>query len=158
MLVATPALLTPAALLVAGAMAGNELAVALVNAQLARLDDRTHARAARPLAAFFGRVMPFWYALTVVLSLALLVLDRAAGTAAWWLTAAAAVLFATSVVATLAALVPINTRIARWDVDRLPPDWREERRRWDARHRVRGAALRLGFALLAASAAAGGAA
>lgn len=152
--VATSALLTPAALLVSGAMAGNELAVALVNAQLAQLDDRTHARAARPLAAFFGRVMPSWYALTVALTLAVLVFGRVAGTAAWWLTLLAAALFAATVPATLVALVPINTRIAGWDVDRLPPDWREERRRWDARHRVRVVALLLGFALLAASAAA----
>ena len=158
MLVATPALLAPAALLVAGAMAGNELAVAFVNAQLARLDDRTYARADQSLATFFGRVMPFWYALTFALSLAVLVLDRAAGTAAWWLTAAAAVLLAATIAATLVALVPINNRVRRWDLDRLPPDWREESRRWDARHHVRVAVLLLACALLAASAAAGGAA
>lgn len=140
------------ALLVAGALVGNELAVALVHAQLVRLDDRTHARAVRPLAALFGRVMPPWYALTLVLTLAVLAAARPRGTPAWWMTAGAAALFAGSIAVTLVALAPINARVAAWDVEHLPSDWKAERRRWDERHRVRVAVLALAFTLLAAGA------
>lgn len=144
-------LLTVAALVSAGAMAGNELAVALVNRQLVRLDPDTHARTARPLAALFGRVMPGWYALSLVLTLAVLVLTRTRGTAAWTLTAAAAALLAATIAATLVALVPLNNQIAALDVERPAPGWRDVQRRWDARHRLRVAALLVGVALLAAS-------
>jgi hypothetical protein len=33
--------------------------------------------------------------------------------------------------------VPINNRIAKWDPEDLPNDWRELRRRWDKLHYVR---------------------
>lgn len=148
--------LTAAALVVAGAMTGNETAVALVDRQLTRLDERTHARAARALAAYFGRVMPGWYALTLVLTLAVLVAARVRGSVAWTLTAAAAALFAATIGVTLIALVPLNNRIRALDVEHPAPGWRDVARRWDARHMVRVAVLLLAFALLAASTLAGG--
>jgi len=33
--------------------------------------------------------------------------------------------------------VPINNRVAAWNLDALPPDWREDRRRWDRLHAFR---------------------
>ena len=58
-----------AAIVVAGTMVGNELAVAVFfHPRISALDDATHVRAAQALAAALGRAMPFWYALTLLLS------------------------------------------------------------------------------------------
>lgn len=150
-------LLDGAAVVVAGTLAGNEFAVAVVNAQLARLDERTEPRVASPLAGVFGRVMPAWYALALVLAFAVAATAHARGSLAWEPAAGAALLYAGAIAATLVALVPINNRIAAWDVQRPPAGWRDERRRWDARHRVRVAVLLAAASLLAAAAVAGGA-
>src|SRR5271157_2997391 len=57
------------AILAAGLMTGNELTVAVfLHPTLTRLPDAVHAPAARAFARLFGRVMPFWYALVLVLS------------------------------------------------------------------------------------------
>src|SRR5206468_12246078 len=60
-----------AAIVVAGTMTGNEIAVAVfVHPRLSRLDDAVHVRAVLTLAIGLGAAMPFWYALTCLLSLA----------------------------------------------------------------------------------------
>ena len=52
-------------------MTGNEIAVAVfVHPRLSRLDDAMHVRAVQTLAIALGAAMPFWYALTCLLSLA----------------------------------------------------------------------------------------
>ena len=48
----------------------------------------------------------------------------------------------------VAGLVPINTRIAGWDLDHLPDDWKRMRLTWDSRHAVRLALLTVAFACL----------
>jgi hypothetical protein len=48
--------------------------------------------------------------------------------------------------------VPINNKIAGWDFDRLPPDWRSMRQRWDLYHRVRVLLLVVALTLLILSA------
>ena len=59
-----------AAIVVAGTMTGNEIAVAVFfHPRTSRLEDAVHVRAARTLASALGAVMPFWYALTFLLSL-----------------------------------------------------------------------------------------
>jgi len=64
-------ILEVAAIVVAGTMTGNELAIAaVVHPRISRLDDTTHLRTAKTLAVALGAVMPFWYALTFLLSLA----------------------------------------------------------------------------------------
>jgi uncharacterized membrane protein len=55
----------------------------------------------------------------------------------WLLCGAAVILLALTIVLTIFLPVPINNRIARWNVDRLPSDWLNMRRRWDFYHRVR---------------------
>jgi hypothetical protein len=50
------------------------------------------------------------------------------------------------IVLTIALPVPISNQIAGWDLDRLPEDWLNMRRRWDLYHRVR--VLLLFFALI----------
>jgi len=59
------------AIVVAGTMTGNEIAVGIfVHPRLSRLDDAVHVRAVQTLAIGLGAAMPFWYALTCLLSLA----------------------------------------------------------------------------------------
>ncbi len=59
------------AIVVAGTMTGNEIAVAVFfHPRISRLEDTVHVRAVQTLASALGTVMPFWYALTFLLSLA----------------------------------------------------------------------------------------
>jgi hypothetical protein len=45
-------------------------------------------------------------------------------------------------------LVPINSRVARWSADSLPPDWRAQVTRWDRFHSIRVTVIVAAFALL----------
>lgn len=130
-------------------MVGNELAVAaFIHPAIGRLRPPAHAAAAKAIASILGRVMPFWYGLGLLALLAEL-----------WrhhhqphpfrLLLLAAVLWAATIVFTLAALVPRNDRIAAMDPDRPYPTWQVDRSQWDTIHRVRVAVLCVAFALLA---------
>ena len=67
----TPHALEIAAIVVSGTLTGSELAVALFfHPRISRLEDAVHIRAAQALAKVQGMVMPFWYALTFLLALA----------------------------------------------------------------------------------------
>jgi len=70
------------------------------------------------------------------------------GSQSWRLCCAAAGLMALIIILTIILMVPINNRIARWDLDRLPKDWLNTRQRWDLYHRFRVVLLGLMFALL----------
>ena len=62
-------LLTIITTLCAGLLIGNELSVAVfLHPLLTRLPDTVHATTAKALARLFGRVMPFWYALALILT------------------------------------------------------------------------------------------
>jgi uncharacterized membrane protein len=133
------------AVVVAGTMTGNEIAVAVFfHPRISRLEDAVHVRAAQTLAISLGAVMPFWYALTLLLSLAVTFLAHATWSTARWLTFGAAALFAAMIVYSVFLPVPINNQVARWQPDSLPPNWRELRRRWDTLH-----AIRVGFLFVA---------
>lgn len=148
-MLSSPLLFEVAAIVVAGTMVGNELAVAVfVHPRLSALDDATHARAAKTLAAAFGRAMPFWYALTFLLSGAVAFYVRPAGAPGHGLALWAVGLFAATIIYTVLLPVPINNQIARWQPDALPANWRELRRRWDTLHAVRVVVLLLALALL----------
>lgn len=140
------------ALVVAGTMVGNELAIAVfVHPRFWRLDDNTHVRAVQPLAAVLGAVMPFWYALTLASALAVAFLVRPAGTPGHGLALASAGLFAAMIVYTVLLPVPINRQVARWRPESLPADWRELRRRWDRLHAWRVLVLVVALVLLVAA-------
>ena len=126
-----------AAVVVVAALAGNELAIAaFVHPVLSRsTTPRTHRRSSRWLRVT-GRAMPFWYAGAVLLAGAA-VWVRPVGAAAWWLALAAAGLLAGTVVFTLVGPLPINNRVAGWDLAALPAGWRDDRRRWDRLHGIR---------------------
>ena len=133
-------------------LTGAELAVGLfVHPVLSTLPDAAHAAAAKPLARVLGRVMPFWYAAALVLAVASL-LGRAVGTGSWWACLSSAALLAATVPFSLVCLVPINNRVAAWDLDTLPGDWKADRRRWDRYHLVRIVILMLASLAIVAAA------
>ncbi len=75
-----------AAVVVAGTMTGNEIAVAVFfHPRISRLEDTVHVRAAQTLASALGTVMPFWYALTFALSLAATFVAHTTWSTPWWL-------------------------------------------------------------------------
>lgn len=64
-------------LTLAGLVVGNELAfAAIVHPVLYRLPDPVHFAGANAFAKLLGRVMPFWYALVLVLTASLAVLEH----------------------------------------------------------------------------------
>ena len=129
-------------ILAAGLMVGCELAVAVfTHPSLDRLPDAAHFPGATALARLLGRVMPPWYGLVLVLMVA-------EAFARWHLTGQIPRLIVFSVLVwgvtigyTIAALVPINNRIASWTEATPPADWKMYRRRWDLLHRWRVALL-----------------
>ena len=133
----------------AGLLVGNEVAIAVfIHPTLARLPDREHAAAAKPIAAILGRVMPFPYALVGVLLVAetWLAWTTHPRAATWF--GVAAVLWMLVVIATVLVLAPLNGKIATWNLQDLPATWKEQRRQWDALHRVRVTVLCVAFVCL----------
>ena len=126
-----------AAIITAGIMTGNELCVSIFHAMLRQMEDeRAQFELGQKSAAVFGKVMPFWYAATLLLSGAAAYSLRGTGRASG-LADIAAALFLVSIVYTVTLLVPINTRVAGWQWDVRPSDWAQERQTWDTRHRLR---------------------
>jgi uncharacterized membrane protein len=135
------------AILTLGLMIGVEFAVsAFINPTVRKLDDKPQARILSLFAAQLGFVMPFWYALGLLLLIAETVLRR--HTAAFTPLAAAAGLWTFVILFTLAVLVPINNRIAKLQPTALPADWQQAHRRWDNLHRLRVALLLVAFVLV----------
>ena len=123
-----------------GLLVGTEFAVsAFINPILARLEPAAEAHATTLFARTLGRVMPFWYALNLLL----LIIEawihgRAPGIG--WL-AAAPVIWAVVIVFTVLILVPINNRIAAMDPTAFSDHLKREHTRWDVLHRWRVLAL-----------------
>jgi len=139
---------------VVGTMVGVEFAVAVfVNPILLRLPAGSALEARADGARVLGRVMPFWYFASLILTAGLAAAtwgDGAAGAAI-----AAAALLAVSVVMSIALLVPINNRSATWTADDHPDDWREQQQRWDRLHYARVAIIVAAFVLTLVAATAG---
>lgn len=125
-------------LLGAALLVGNEFTVGVfINPAYNRLPEQPQAYAARETARVFGRVMPFWMAANLLLNILLVFLVADRYSAAWWFYSTAAVLFAFVIVFSVVFPVPINNRIANWNPEDLPHDWRDLRGRWDKFHYVR---------------------
>jgi uncharacterized membrane protein len=125
-------------LLSAALMVGNEFTVAaFINPAFDRLPEQPQAYAARETARIFGRVMPFWMPANLLLNILLVFPVAELYSTSWWSYSTAAVLFAFVIVFSVVFPVPINNRIAKWNPEVLPNDWRELRRRWDKFHYVR---------------------
>lgn len=142
-------ILNVVAIIVAGLMVGNELAVAaFVHPTLNKLPDAVHLPAASALARVLGRYMPFWYILVSLLTLALGLIrwQQTADLSTWF--AASAVLWLLVIGFTVTMLVPINNRIASWEKFTAPADWKTSRNRWDQLHRLRVLLLTIALAFL----------
>jgi len=125
------------AVLVTALLTGSELAIGFfVHPLLSKLQDASHAEAAKALARLLGRVMPFWYAAALLLVVASL-FTRAIGSWSRWAPFSYTAKLAVTVPFSLICLVPINNRVAAWDLNALPGDWRSDRRRWDQYHVIR---------------------
>ena len=137
------------AILVAGLMVGCELSIAaFIHPTLDTLPDNVHRPAASAIARVMGTVMPFWYALTFLLTLAeVLVRWHQSGRLPIWIVTSS-LLWMLAILYTITTLVPINNRIASWEKSAPPPDWKTYRRRWDMLHRWRVALLTIAFTLL----------
>jgi hypothetical protein len=124
-------------------LTGCELTIGVfVHPVLSKLQDAAHAEAAKPLARLLGKVMPLWYAAALIFVVVSLFV-RAIGTQSWWACLASAALLAVTVPFSLICLVPINNRVAAWDLNALPGDWKNDRRRWDQYHSIRTVILAL---------------
>src|SRR5258707_5497402 len=123
--------LNAAAILVSGTMVGNEFAIAtFVHPSFTKIADSAHAAAASSIARLLGRVMPFWYALVLLLSVADAALRwRSFQQLDTWLLVSSA-LWGAAIVYTVIWLVPINNRVGSWTPDFSPPGWREDRKQW----------------------------
>lgn len=147
-----PQIIELTAIVIAGTLVGVELAVAVfVHPRLWRLDDVTHVRAAQQLAVVLGAAMPFWYALTLLTSLAVAFYARPSGTAGHGQALIAAVLFFAVIIYSVLLPVPINNKVARWRPEALPDNWRELRRRWDRLHAFRVVVLVVALIMLVAA-------
>ena len=149
-----PHLLQIVTTLCAALLVGNEFSVAVFfHPMLAGLPDTVHATAAKALARLFGRVMPFAYALVLILTALEALLYRPLLQPPGLLFLISATLWALSIIYTILGPVPINNRIALWDLDHLPENWRRDRKRWDQLHRLRVVLLLIAlvFQLLGAS-------
>jgi hypothetical protein len=136
-------------ILVAGLMVGCELSIAaFIHPTLDTLRDEVHQPAASAVARVMGTVMPFWYALTFLLTVAESAIHwHQSGRLPVWIVGSA-VLWMLVIVYTITTLVPINDRIASWEKVTPPADWKNYRSRWDLLHRWRVALLTLAFAFL----------
>jgi len=130
-----------------GLLVGVELAVAVVvNPILTALpigsmiDGRSHG------ARMLGRAMPPWYIGSTLLIAAFAL--TAWGTASAVLALVAVGLLLSTVVLSLAILVPINNRSATWTAEDHPAEWRTLQQRWDRLHGVRVALIVAAFVLL----------
>jgi hypothetical protein len=131
---------------VVGTMVGVEFAVAVfVNPIFLRLPAGPAIQARADGGRVLGRVMPFWYIASLILTVALAVAVQ--GASATSAAAVAAGLLAVSVILSITLLVPINNRSATWTADSHPADWREQNQRWDRLHYARVAIITAGFVL-----------
>lgn len=133
------------AVVVVGLMVGVEASVAFViNPIVDRLPENAGLLARSAGGRMLGRLMPFWYIASLVLTGAT-ALVRDDGAAAAW---TAAALLVVSVIMSVALLVPINNRGMTWTPETAPADWREQIGRWDRWHVVRVAVIVAAFTLL----------
>lgn len=130
-----------------GLMVGVEFAVAVfVNPIVRRLSFTAAIDFRAEGARLLGRVMPFWYIGSMILTGAVAIANWGSGigTSAF----SAALLLALSVAMSIGLLVPINSRTASWTAADHPADWREQYARWDRLHYIRVAIITGAFVLV----------
>ena len=140
------------AAIILGLMCGSELNVAaFIHPTLNRQPLQIHIPERASIAALLGRVMPFWMTGSTLLTLLLLLPFSHLTKFAWRLAAVAFAIQVFAIVFSLVAPVPINNRIAKWNPQSLPADWKMQEHRWDQYHWFRTVALIGAFAILTSS-------
>lgn len=134
-------------LAISGFMVGNEIAVGFfVHPKLWTLDVSSHLKAVQPLAKVYGKVMPFWYALTLLLTIGIAIqANSLLNNLPFKLAIAASIVWALTIMYTLIGPAPINSKVAKWDINNYPSNWQELRRKWDTLHQWRIAFLIIAF-------------
>ena len=128
---------------------GNEFSVgAFIHPALSRTQHERFLPAIQVFAALFGKIMPLWMAATLLLHLILLCLIWHWPALSTVLLLAATLLWVVIIVFSLFGPVPINDRVKTWDIQKLPPDWQEQRRRWDRLNAIRVVMIALAFLTL----------
>ena len=102
-------------------------------------------------AMLFGKIMPFWMAATLVVHLILLAVTWDWPGLHTVLLVAATLLLVAVIFFSLVGPVPINDRVKAWDIQKLPPDWQEQRRRWDRLNAIRVVMIASAFLALVVS-------
>ena len=135
-----------------GALLGNEFSVgAFIHPALSRDDAERFLPAIQVFAKLFGKIMPFWFAATFLLHLILLVLTWRWPALSTVLLLLATLLWPAIIVFSLIGPVPINDRVKAWDLQNLPPDWRQQRQRWDQLNAIRVVMIATAFLALVGS-------
>jgi hypothetical protein len=120
---------------VSGLMVGNELAVAVfLHPTLRNFSKEVHVPLRTAFAALFGKVMPFWYIATALLTIALTWMGPPLVSTGGRLLLASTILWLVTIVFTVIFPAPLNSRIAKWQLKSLPLDWQARERRWDRYH------------------------
>lgn len=128
------------AIILLGTLTGNEFAVgAFFHPLLAQLTDDQHAAARQGTARLFGKVAPFWYAATILSLIVSVFLAHSQLQQGLFILAAS--LAVGAMLLTFVGPLPINNRIARWELNDLPANWKQECKDWDRLHNIRTAIL-----------------
>jgi len=108
---------------------------AFINPVVWKLDLAAQARAFRLFARRLGRAMPVWYIASLLLLASETITHRHESHVG--LLGVAIAFWGAAIALSLLALVPINNRTVRMDVDRFTESAQRELRKWDFLHRVR---------------------
>jgi hypothetical protein len=127
---------------------GNEFSVGfLIHPALSRSNHLKFLPAIQVLADLFGKIMPVWMAATLIAHAALLYATWRWPAGHTILLLIAVALWTVIIVFSILGPVPINNRVKKWQIDTLPADWEQQRRRWDLLNAVR--VILIGFAFIA---------
>ncbi|EWM18929.1 DUF1772 domain-containing protein [Kutzneria sp. 744] len=134
-------------LFLAGTLAGEEFIVRYgVQPALRRLDDRAHVAARVALVRALRIVVPIIMLPTVLVAVAVVIVD-AGGAGAGWRWAGTAALGAFLLFSFLGT-VPLNMKVADWQPDNPPADWRTTVLRWQRIDVLRSSAAIIAFLCL----------
>ena len=135
----------------AGLMVGVELAIAaFVHPVLWRMEERIHAQTAAALARTMATVMPAWYTLTLLLTIAVVWEHHTLPTSRGplLLLIAATLGWCLAIALTLSRFLPLSEGLVKMDPDMPHREWLVERSRWDGLHRWRIILLLASLAML----------
>lgn len=121
---------------------------AFVHPVIRALPREQHLQVEQGLLKTFGRIMPVFMTLCMVLAVTYAVQLNGQQGLAHSVRWAAAVAFALALISTIIFNVPINLATGRLDPNNPPSDWNQIRTRWEFFQGVRSWLLLIGFVLL----------